>query len=349
MLKSTAVAALTLGMASAGHAATVYIPDGSADQVIVVDSTTGKVIRRIKGLEAVHGLAGSPGSRYLVAGSYADVTPDEADEAPKPDSVSEDEHAEHHAAPAKGAMPSDQGISILTVLDAGTGEIVRRLEVPGAVHHVAVSRDGGMAAATHPAGDGISLIDLDAMEYKGFVATGPLPNYAVFSKDGTNLYVSNTGNGTISDVDVDRGIVARNIVAGEAPEHVLLTEDGSTLYAADADAGVVHEISLPGGEVARSFDIGGALHGFDLSDDGSTLFVSSLGAEKLIAVDLASGEMRGNDLSPAPYHLTTIVGTNTLFVSSQSEPKVWIVDQATLSATNEIPVGDVGHQMVVMP
>lgn len=349
LLQSTAPAVLAIALAGAGHAATVYIPDGSADQVIVVDGATGEVVRRFQGLEAVHGLAGAPGGRYLVAGSYAEVTPDEAAAAPRPDAVSEDEHAGHHAAPAADAMPSDQGISILTVLDAETGEIVRRLDVPGAVHHVAVSPDGGMAAATHPSGDGISLIDLDAMEYRGFVATGPMPNYAVFGPDGASLYVSNSGNGTISEVDTARGIVARNIVAGEAPEHVVLTDDGATLYTADADAGVVHEVVLAEGEVTRSFDIGGALHGLDLSDDGATLFVSSLGTDRLVAVDLASGEMRGADLAPAPYHLTAIDGTGTLFVSSQAEPEVWIVDQATLSATGEIPVGDIGHQMVVLP
>lgn len=340
---------LAIALAGAGHAANVYIPDGSADQVIVVDGATGEVVRRIEGLEAVHGLAGTPGGRYLVAGSYAELTPGEAAAAPKPDAVSEDEHAAHHAAPAEGAMPTDRGISILTVLDAETGEVVRRLEVPGAVHHVAVSPDGGLAAATHPAGDGISLIDLDAMEYKGFVATGPMPNYAVFGPDGAGLYVSNAGNGTISEVDTARGIVARNIVAGEAPEHVVLTDDGATLYAADADAGLVHEVALAEGKVARSFDIGGALHGLDLSDDGATLFVSSLGTDRLVAVNLASGEMRGADLAPAPYHLTAIDGAGTLFVSSQAEPKVWVVDQATLSATGEIPVGDIGHQMVVLP
>ncbi len=342
-------AVLAVALAGAGHAATVYIPDGSSDQVIVVDGATGEIVRRIEGLEAVHGLAGTPGGRYLVAGSYAEVTPDEAAAAPKPETVSEDEHAAHHAGPVADAMPRDQGISILTVLDAETGEVVRRLEVPGAVHHVAVSPDGGMAAATHPSGDGISLIDLEAMEYKGFVGTGPMPNYAVFGPDGASLYVSNAGNGTISEIDAARGIVARNIVAGEAPEHVVLSADGATLYAADADAGVVHEIALAEGEVARSFDIGGALHGLDLSDDDGTLFVSSLSADTLVAVELGSGEMQRAALSPAPYHLAAIDGTGKLFVSSQSEPKVWVVDQATLSVTGEIPVGDVGHQMVVLP
>lgn len=340
---------LLAGLTGAAQAVTVFIPEGSGDQILMVDGVTGQVIGRIEGLEAVHGLAGAAGVPYLIAGSYAEITADEAAAIPNPEGVSEDEHAAHHATPAAGAMPANAGRSILTVLDAASGSVMRRIEVPGAVHHTAISSDGRYAAATHPAGDGISLIDLETLSFSAFIPTGSTPNYAIFSRDGGTIYVSNTGNGTISEVDVANGIVRRNLLVGESPEHIVLSRDGATLFAVDADAGQVHEIDLSSGAIRRSFQIGGELHGMDLSEDGASLFVSGKGENKIVAVDLASGLMRTASLGPAPYHLTTVTGTGRIYVSSRNEPVVWVVDPATLTATAEIPLVGEGHQMVVLP
>ena len=349
-LKLALSAALTVLLTSASAmAATVYIADGSADQIIVVDADTGRIERNITGLEAIHGLSGAPGVRYLAAGSYSEVAATEVLKLAKPEGVSDDEHAAHHAKPEVGAMPKDAAISILSILDAKSGEILRRIEVPGAVHHTAVSPDGRYVAATHPSGDGISIIDLEKLVFKAFLPTGLAPNYVVFSRDSGSVFVTNSGNGTISEVDIDKGFVKRNMLAGETPEHVVISVDGTILYVADADIGKVHEVGVSDGTILRTFDIGGELHGLDLSDDGNTLFVSGKSEDKLVAIDLRSDVMRTVSLSPAPYHLTTIDGTDKIYVSSRDEPKIWIISQIDLAVIGEIAVSGEGHQMVVLP
>lgn len=290
-------------------AATVFIPEGSADSVLVIESETGKTVERLPRLVAVHGLAGAPGVKYLVAGSYAET---ETTTPPKPEGMSEDEHAAHHAKRDVTVLPKDKGRSLLTILDAETREVVRQIEVPGAVHHTAVSPDGRFAVGTHPGGDGISIIDLETLSFRGFVATGPMPNYAVFSPDSNKVYVTNTGNGTLSEVEVAKGFVARNIRVGEGPEHLVLNAIG-------------------------------------LSDREGVLFVAANGTDRLLSIDLATGKQRATNLSPAPYHLTTIPNSGKVMVSSRTEPKVWIVDQVSLTAVSEVPVLGEGHQMVVLP
>lgn len=344
---ATSTAALLMTTVLATAQPIVFVPEGSANTVRMVDAATGETITRITGLEAVHGLAGASGVPYLVAGSYAETDRAAVAELAQPDGVSEDEHAAHHAAPeGRQIGPSDAGISILSVLDAATGEIVRRIEVPGAVHHTAVSPDGRFAVATHPTGDGISVIDLASFTLTVFVPTGSMPNYAAFGSDPGTVYVSNTGNGTISEVDLERGIVRRNMVAGNAPEHIVIDPDKAIIYAADADAGEVIELSLNDGAVARSFAIGGTLHGMDLSDDRAILFVAGRGEGKIAAVALSTGAITFAPLSPEPYHLTNVPETGRLFVSSRAEPKVWIVDAATLAPVGEFPVDGEAHQMV---
>lgn len=340
--------ALSVPVSASAEADIVFVPQGSANSVLMVKASTGETLRQIDGIEAVHGLAGAFGTPYLVAGSYLEIDRDDAVAIDKPQGVSDDEHAVHHAKPAKAVAPAGAGISILSILDAKTGDILRRIEVPGAVHHTAVSPDGRYAVATHPSGDGISVVDLIDFSVVGYIATGSMPNYAVFGSDPGRVFVSNAGNGTISEVDLDRGIVLRNIAVGETPEHLVFSAEADVMYVADADPGIVYEVELSSGDISRSFDIAGEIHGIDLSDDAGTVFVAAREFDTLEAIDLTTGEVRSLDLGPQPYHLSTIPGAGTLFVSSREDPKVWIVDAGTLTVRDEIAIEGEGHQMVAL-
>jgi DNA-binding beta-propeller fold protein YncE len=341
-----AVSAAALGGA---QAATVYIPGGSAGEVLVVDGDTDAILGRLTGLPDIHGLGGAPGVRYLVAGSYAETSAGEASAVSKPAGVSEDEHAAHHGAADRSNTPAVGVVSILTIIDTADRSPVRRLEVPGAVHHVAVSPDGRYAVATHPNADGISVIDLSNLTARGLVRTGPIANYAVFSPDGSRLYVSNAGNGTVSEIETGRWFVRRNLLAGDSPEHIVMAPDGRVLYVANVSAGTVSALDVERGEITGTFVVGGELHGLDISDDGTTLFVSGKGENKLVAIDVKSGGMRSAPLGPAPYHLAVIRGMGKLYVSSRDEPKVWVIDQASLTPRGIIAIRGEGHQMVVLP
>ncbi|MDF0603379.1 hypothetical protein P1J78_21850 [Psychromarinibacter sp. C21-152] len=344
-----ATVSLTAMYASTAMAQTVFVPEGSGNSILVVDGVTGEAIRRIEGLEAIHGLGGTPGVPVLVAGSFAEIDSAGAMDVDKPAAVSADDHASHHAKPERQMGPTDAGLSLLSLIDANGGEVLRRIVVPGAVHHTAVSPDGRFAVATHPAGDGVSLVDLIANELVAFVPTGAMPNYAVFGRDPDTVYVSNTGNGTVSEVDLTRGIVRRNLVAGEMPEHMVVHPSGNVLYVADAEPGHVLELALDSGEMVRSFDIGGEIHGLGLTDDSDRLVVAGRGEDKLVSVNLTDGTQTKAALGPEPYHLTLLRGTDRLFVSSRADPKVWIVDAATLEPTSDFAVEGEGHQMVVLP
>lgn len=326
----------------------VYVPLGSAGEVLVIDAASDRIVGQIAGLEEVHGLAGAAGGDYLVAGSYAETTPDQPAIPPKPKGMSEAEHRAHHAMPAESAATDREAVSVVSVIRVKDRKVVRRITVPGAVHHTAVTPDGRYAVATLPNDGGVGVIDLAAFKFLKTVPTGPLPNYAALSADGKRLYVSNAGNGTISEIDTARWMVRRNFAAGSSPEHLVLSPDDGTLYVNNVDAGTVSVISLERGAVVRTYEIGGALHGIDLSDDGRTLFVSAKENNKLVAIDLEKGRMRSISLDPAPYHLTAVRGTGKLYVSSAEEPKIWVVDQKSLALLGDIPIRGKGHQMVVV-
>lgn len=322
----------------------LYIPLGSAGEVAIVDTGQDAVVGTIPGLPAVHGLAATPDGRLLIAGSYEEREAG-GGPSPRPSGVSEDEHADHHARPSADAG-SGSFVSTLSVVRTDDGSIMRRIDVPGAVHHVAIDPDGRLAAVTHPNQDAVSLIDLRSFAVVATIATGPLPNYAVFSQDGGSIYVSNAGNDTVSEVDSERRIVLRNIVVGKSPEHVVLSPDGRTLYVNNVEDGAVSVVSLDEGEVTESIPIGAVPHGIDLSDDGGTLFVSAMGDDELVAVDLTGGGGQSVVLAPAPYHLAALRGSGKLYVSSAENPTIWVLDQRDLTTLGEIAIGGKGHQMV---
>lgn len=95
---------------------------------------------------------------------------------PKPSEVSEEDHVAHHGG-REDAGPTTS--SLITLVDADSHEILRRVEVPGIIHHVGVSSDERFAAVTHPGLDAVSLIDLEHGEVTAIVATGPIPEYVI--------------------------------------------------------------------------------------------------------------------------------------------------------------------------
>lgn len=344
-----AVAAMVAMASAPAPAATVYVPLGSAGEVLIIDTETDSIRGGIGSLPDAHGLGGVPGTAYLVVGSYAESPPAGPAAIAKPAGVSDDEHAAHHAPAAPSTRRPPRAVSVLTVLDAKDLSVVRRIEVPGAVHHVALSPDGRYAVATHPNDDGVSVVDLSTFSVLPTVMTGAAPNYAVFSPRGERLYVSNAGNGTVSEIDTRRWIVRRNLLAGDSPEHLAISRDGRTLYVVNLDPGQVAEIALGQGEVVRTFAVGGEAHGLGLSADGRTLFAVGKGDEKLVAVNLETGQTRSAPLGPAPYHLAVIGESGKLYVSSREQPTIWVVDGNSLAPTAVIPIRGEGHQMVVVP
>jgi YVTN family beta-propeller protein len=327
---------------------TVYVPLGSADKILVIDGLTDQAIRKIDGTPDVHGLAVTPDGKRLIAGSYAEVLASQAKAPEKPKGMSKTDHHAHHAEPLGGKKQKSDGISYVSVIRTKDSSIIRRIEVPGAVHHVSVTRGGEYAVVTHPDYDSVSMIDLKSYKVAKTIKTGKMPNYAISDLFGSFVYVSNAGEDTISEIDLQTWKVSRRIKVGKRPEHMAISHNGKYLFVNNIGDGSVSSIVLPKGIVRNNFKIGGKLHGIDLSADGQTLFVSAREKQKLFAIDWISAEMRSVPLAPSPYHVTAIPGTEKLYVSSAEESKLWVIDQASLKKLREIKVTGEGHQMVVV-
>lgn len=322
----------------------MFIPLGDGNAIVIVDIADDKIIGRIEDVPASHGLAGTPDGRYLIAGSSQ--TRPAGTPLAKPAAVSDEDHKVHHEPGKDGALGL---ISTVTVVRQADGKIERRIDVPGAVHHVAASPDSRFAVVTHPAGNGISVIDLSSFAVTKTIPTGLVASYAVFSADGTRLYVTNGGSGTVSDVDARSWSVIGTFKVGRSPEHEVLSPDGRELYVNNVKDGSVSAIVLADPRATRTYRVGRNPHGIAVSDDGATLYVAVEDDNKVLALDPKTGRQKALALSPAPYHAAVVRGHGKLYVSSAGAPKMWVVDLKSFTLTREVLIGGKGHQMVQSP
>lgn len=328
MLLTTArglAAVLCLGAASSMAGPTVYIPLGTANQVIAVDAASDRITATYTGVENAHGLVATPDGEYLVAGSVTET-------------------------PIAAGSAAETPNSKLHLVHPGHGHVMLTIPVSGWTHHQAITPDGRYVISTHPTRGGVSVVDMQKNQVVKTIETGPAPNHIAVTRDGKRAFVSNSGNGTVSEIDTATWRVTRALAGGPGPEHIVLSADESTLYTLNPQAGTVSAVSVESGKVTGTFTIGAKLHGLDLGDDGKTLFVSSVGDNKLVALDPRNGAQRELSLAPAPYHLNSIHGTSKLYVSSRTVPVIWVVDQQSLKLVGTITLpGGVAHQMAVIP
>ncbi len=303
---------------------TVYIPLGSANQVIRVDAATDTITATYTGVDNPHGLVATPDGEYLIAGSLKETQ-------------------------LKKGQAKDTPNSKLFFIHPAHGHVMSTIPVSGWSHHQAITSDGKYVLSTHGMRGAVSVVDLENNKVIKIVKTGPVPNYTLITKNNKRAFVSNTGNNSISEIDLQSWKVIRKLEAGPAPEHMVFSKDEKTIFVTNPRAGKVSAVSVKNGKITKSYKIGKAVHGLDIGDDGKTLFVSSKKENKLVAIDTVTGKKRELALSPAPYHLNTIPNTGKVYVSSRKKPIIWVVDQKTLKVVNTIklPKGE-AHQMAIV-
>ncbi|WP_068117920.1 YncE family protein [Tropicimonas marinistellae] len=314
--------------------ADVYVPEGGAGTALHLDEAF-EPVGRIESLTDVHGLASAPKRGWLIAGSLSEVEPGEVS---RPAGVSAEDHAAHHG----GAKSMPDSVSIVSIVNAASHEVVKRIEVPGGVHHVEVSSDERWAIVTHPGLEAVSIIDLDSGEVTATVPTGPVPEYAVADPATGRVFISNAGNGTISDLDPAKGYVTRNFKVEGGPKHMRLLAGARRLISAEADEGIVTILDADSGETLDRIEIGGELHGVDAGL--GAIYVSARERERVVRIDVATGETMEADVGPQPYHMT-LVGDD-LLVSSSELPMIWVLNPRTLDLKKVIPTAGTAHQIV---
>lgn len=310
----------------------------AGDSIHIIDPATNKVVGKIDGMEATHGIAVAPdGSRIYI---------------------------------------SEEGFNTLTVIDGKTLQVTKKIQLSGNPNLVDITPDGrylyvAIALAYDDlsefpkvkasASGGVDVIDTQSLtNIKTIAMKGGVHDLNV-TPDGKFVVVGNSRGGqanVMSVVDTKTNEVAWTLPMNPAPSPMAISKnpDGSTkaIYAQNgrdngfqvvdfATRKVTNTVKLPDitGQAQNQYGPPSASHGIMVTPDQKTLLVNSRFNSALYAYSLP-------DLRPVGAvtlggrgagWLTITPDSKTAYVANEHTNNVSAVDIATMKETALIPVG----------
>jgi YVTN family beta-propeller protein len=229
----------------------------------------------------------------------------------------------------------------ISVLDANTFEVVKRISTAARPRHLQFSPDRSKIYAACGDGAAIDVIDVAKLELVDRIAGVEDPELFDISADGKTLYISLEDDGALGILNLDEYFAKR----GEKPDMSVAepAPPGETDEAADdqADhedeekAGEDDAATIPG---LKTVEVGEEPEGILLSPDGKTAYVTSEVANTVHVVDTASGEMKANIVvGNRPRRFVMTPDQKELWVTNELSGEVTIIDPATNKVTESIP------------
>lgn len=225
----------------------------------------------------------------------------------------------------------------ISVLDAKTFEVVKRIGTAARPRHLQFSPDHSKIYAACGDGAAIDVIDVAKLELVDRIAGIEDPELFDISADGKTLYISLEDDGALGILNLDEYFAKR----GEKPDLSVAepAPPGETSEAEDDNADDEEEedgdaAAIPG---LKTVEVGEEPEGILLSPDGKTAYVTSEVANTVHVVDTASGEMKANIVvGNRPRRFALTPDQKELWVTNELSGEVTIIDPATNKVTQSI-------------
>ena len=310
-----------LSPATVGARSLVYVPDGIANRVDVIDPLTYKVI-----------------DHFPVGRLPQHVVP---------------------SYDLKTLWVTNDLSNTLTAIDPKTGKATRTVSVEDP-YNMYFTPDGKFAMVMAEARQRIDFHDPQTMAIKHrlYVACKGV-DHGDFTADGRLFIASCEFVGKMVVVDVTKQVVLGYIDLGRGymPQDVKLSPDGKVFYVADMKAGGVWVIDAVGLKVLGRIQTGKGAHGLYVSRDAKTLFVSNRDEGTIGLVDLATRRLRTtwqlprarNGMAASPDMGNLSVDGKVLWLSGRYASEVYAIDTVTGKLLARISVGTGPHGLTVWP
>ncbi len=173
------------------------------------------------------------------------------------------------------------------------------------------------------------------------VTVESLPYNISVTNDGSQVWVSNAGSGTISIIDPTTNTVVDTITTGGVPRQILFTADGERALVLNRGSGTLQQVDIATGDVSViASSLGQITYGV-LSADESMLYLASTSTTGVIPMTLATGvaDFDGRIATGLVHYGMALSPDGTeIWVPSYNEQLVTVIDVATLSVVDTIPV-----------
>ena len=298
-LLAFACAACALAASAAPKA---YVGNFKDSTVTVIDTGAGTVVKTVPVAAGPHGMAVSPGGRFVwVAGegsSDVSVIDTASDTVARTVDVGASPHGVSMLPDGRTVLVGVYGADRIAFVDTASGGVVATVAV-AKPHTIAVRPDGKVAvvASQEPGRFALVVVDLEQRAAVRRIELEQAPRDPEFSADGKLLYLTRAGVNALRVFDATSDRVVADIPTGASP-HL-----GKSLAAAVGAVVVQGPGELlvfdPSRNAAvRSIAVGKQPHW--MASDGRTVWVTNEGSNDVTVVDLASGSTKAIAVGNAP-------------------------------------------------
>src|ERR1043166_7574442 len=308
----------------------IYQTNSGGDNVNVIDPSTNKTVGYLEGIEAAHGVAGSPdGSRVYI---------------------------------------SNESESTLDVFDAKTYKLIQKVKLSGHPNNIAVAKDGRIVVAIARDPGSLEIIDGKTLFRSVRIQTNGRLHNTYVTPDNKYAIMGSTRTGIFTVVDLAKEEGAWEINMGKCvrPMTIETNPDGSTKrvfiqvseldgfrtvdFATRKDLGPTEVPKLPNRPAFIEHRLDSPSHGIGVSPDNKTLWVTSIPQNAVFTynladmkltghVDLPTIDLPGKKISSVANWVTFTPDGKQIYVSNAANNSTTAINTATLKINAVIPVG----------
>lgn len=227
--------------------------------------------------------------------------------------------------------------------DAGTGNLVKRVEVGKHPAHVVFTQDGKYVLVTNNEDNNASIIDAKTYKLITNVGVGKGPHGFRISSDSKYAYVANMGEDTVSVVDIENQKEIRKIKVGSTPVTTGITNDGKTLVVTVNAENALAVVDLTSDKVQK-IAVGAGPAQVYIEPDDKYAFVANQGTEDkpsntVSKIDLSTRQVVATIQTGNGAHGVAVSPDNKyVYVTNMYESTVSVIDNGINKVIATIPV-----------
>ena len=243
----------------------------------------------------------------------------------------------------------------VTVLRAADNTVVSRTNVGRAAHEGMFSPDGETVWVADRALARVDIVDALHGGVVGQVETADGPSKVLFSPDGRYAYVNHIRSATIDVVKVSSRKVVQRItgLADVFSSDMALSPDGRELWVAHKKVGKVSVVDLRSGQVTSVLETGpNTNHPAFVTTPSAGYVYLTVGGENATKIyqrrpgqaPLLVGSVPSSGVEP--HGISSSPDNSTVYVVNEHSDSVDIIDTATRTRVDTLPVGQEGQALV---
>ncbi len=217
---------------------TIYVVDADGDDLVAVNSVTGKIEKHIPVGKAPEGASLSPSGKMIA------VCVEESNEVTLVDVASEKvvkkihtqgKNPEHCSFSPDGRwlMTSNENSNNVDIIDLKLDKSVALVPTSGHPRGIAWLPHKPFAYVVQETAGGADIVDVPKHKVIDTIHTGVRPAGAIMGLRGKYVFISDGGSANVAAIDLKTHKVAGTMPVGQRPWNMALTPDGKKLYVAN--------------------------------------------------------------------------------------------------------------------